>query len=256
MKRFRREELRDIWGDEPAMIRRYRRIWESDAALQRFYRFLWAWAMQDLGPGPIIELGGGAGLIREDYPEVITTDLLPFPWTDVVCDASRPPFQPASAGGLLSIGAFHHFENRRRLFEEAARILRPGGRCIIIDPFITPLGSLVQRLGSEEDLDLAEPPLDDGAGGPGEQPLLEANVARATILFIRNRGLFEQTFPELRITKIEPVNLFRHVAAGSLVQKSPLPAWMYPLAECVDRLLHPFVRWTGMCMKAVIEKGS
>jgi SAM-dependent methyltransferase len=45
----------------------------------------------------------------------------------VAGDASRMPFATASFDGLISVEAAFHFPSRRRFFEEAIRVLRPGG---------------------------------------------------------------------------------------------------------------------------------
>lgn len=42
-------------------------------------------------------------------------------------DACRMPFPAASFDGLISVEAAFHFPSRRRFFEEAFRVLRPGG---------------------------------------------------------------------------------------------------------------------------------
>jgi len=254
MRFFSRSELRDVWADEPRMILAYRKIWDASPILRRFYRDVWGYAMPYVRGSPVIELGGGAGFIRECYPEVISTDFLPFPESDLVCDATRLPFAAESIGSFVAVAFFHHCRNPRRLFAEVSRALAPGGRFIIFDPYISVASKVLYRFGTVESVDLNEAPLKSEEGA-GESPLLEANVARATILFERNRAVFEEAFPNLRVVRIERENLFRHIAAGSCVQKSPFPDWCYPVACLLDRFLEPFRRFTGMCLVVVLEKG-
>lgn len=255
MKWFRRKELLQVWEDEPSMMLQYRRIWDSSPVLRRFYRDLWGMAMTEVRDRPVVEIGGGAGLIREYYPEVITSDYHFTPWTNLVCDASRLPFSPESVGSYVAVAFFHHCVNPRRLFEEILRTLVPGGRCVIVDPYFGTIAPLIYRYGTDETFDLTEPPFETEAR-VSARPLLEANVARATVVFERHRSLFEQTFPSLRIASIEHVNLFRHIAAGSFVQKSPFPDWFYSLTRLLDTALIPVSRYTGICMKVVLEKAS
>ena len=42
-------------------------------------------------------------------------------------DATRMPFRSAAFDGLISVEAAFHFPSRRRFFDEAFRVLRPGG---------------------------------------------------------------------------------------------------------------------------------
>jgi len=43
-------------------------------------------------PGRRLEIGSGAGIIREVYPNVITSDLKVLPFVDIVLSAERLPF--------------------------------------------------------------------------------------------------------------------------------------------------------------------
>lgn len=49
------------------------------------------------------------------------------PASPVCGDACRMPLRAASFDGLISVEAAFHFPSRRRFFEEALRVLRPGG---------------------------------------------------------------------------------------------------------------------------------
>ncbi len=54
----------------------------------------------------------------------------------VVCgDAERLPFPDASFDALTCCNSFHHYPNQGRAIAEFARVLRPGGLCVLVDGF-------------------------------------------------------------------------------------------------------------------------
>lgn len=58
---------------------------------------------------------------------------------------------PRSSGSFANIVLFdtpHHLENARYFFDEALRVLQPGGRVIIMDPY-SPSGLAVLHLELE-----------------------------------------------------------------------------------------------------------
>lgn len=100
--------------------------------------------------GPVLELDGGTGLFgrrlsREPgWPEVVCTDgsrpmleeaVAQAREAGVMLDFARTsgpmlPFQDQTLGAVLHPGALHLMAEVRTLFEEVARVLRPGGRYV------------------------------------------------------------------------------------------------------------------------------
>lgn len=100
--------------------------------------------------GTVVEVGCGRGagaeLLLEDRPGlryvgldlssehlVLTRKrLAPRPFTSVImADAGRLPLATGVADVLYSIEAAQHFEEPGRFYQEAARLVRPGGWCLL-----------------------------------------------------------------------------------------------------------------------------
>ena len=96
---------------------------------------------------------GGGGLARARGVE--QTDA----FTGSCYTAHRLPFPDRAFGGIVLLDVLHHLPEPVRFFDEAARLLRPGGRLALIEPGITPLSGPVYRLLHEEPVDMAADPL-------------------------------------------------------------------------------------------------
>lgn len=89
----------------------------------------------ELAEGGVVDLGSGND---RRHPAFTTVDILPYPEVDVVCDGDALPFADGSVAGLTSIVVMEHVPRPRPVFEEIARIVRPGGRIFLVVPFLQP----------------------------------------------------------------------------------------------------------------------
>src|SRR5262245_15438712 len=111
------------------VIRRHRTIWAVRPELRAVYQEWFAQLLRCVeGLRPVVEIGTGPGFLKEYFPQVISTDIIPTPYVDVVCDAGFLPFQSGSIGALVMIDVLHHLPRPLEFLAEASRILRPGGR--------------------------------------------------------------------------------------------------------------------------------
>src|SRR5262249_2481278 len=94
---------------------------------------------------PIVELGGGPGLLKSEAPYVVSTDVVALPWLDIVCDASSLPFRTGTIGGLLMVDFLHHLPKPLLFLAEAGRALQRGGRLAAIEPWISPVSYMIYR---------------------------------------------------------------------------------------------------------------
>jgi SAM-dependent methyltransferase len=121
-------------------IERNLRAWKSKPLLQEIYRGFYRQILELIDtaiPGNIVELGSGIGNLKAHLPQVITTDLFPNPWLDMVCDAYKLPFPDGSLSHLVLFDVFHHLRAPNAFLREARRALVPSGRVILFEPYMS-----------------------------------------------------------------------------------------------------------------------
>lgn len=222
--------------DDPRTTERRREIIRRKRFLRRLYEE-WYGLLRNRLPeveGTIVELGTGAGFMKEWIPGLTTTDVQPIEGVDLVLPADgRLPFADASLRAIVMTDVLHHLNDVRHFFREATRIIKPGGAVVMIEPWLTPWSRLVyHRLHSE--------PCQPEAAQweiPCQGPLSGANSALPWILFERDRDLFEREFPEWSQAVIEPLMPFAYLLSGGVSLRSFAPSWAYGLCRAIERKL-------------------
>ena len=127
-------------------IQKNLQLWKKKPLLRKvyadFYQTIAHHLRQDLN-GLTIEIGSGTGNIKDAIPTCIRTDLFPNPWVDRVENAYILSFMDASVATLILFDVFHHLRYPGTAIQEFHRVLVPGGRVIIFDPFISLAGRLI-----------------------------------------------------------------------------------------------------------------
>ena len=151
MSRARLEEHRRLWAAKPVLAQVYGPWFERLLAVPAR-----AARVVEVGAGPGT-LGTFAGHARPDL-RWLATDLERVPWNDVVADAGRLPLMNGCAGALLGLDVLHHLPDPAAFFREASRILAPGGRLALVEPWISPLSWPIYRFLHDEDCRLGVDP--------------------------------------------------------------------------------------------------
>jgi len=121
-------------------IRRNDEAWRRKPLLRRLYHGFYDRILALIDPtipGAIVEIGSGIGNLKERLPEAIATDLFRHAWLDLVCDGYHLPFAAGRVSHLILFDVFHHLETPSAFLREARRVLAPGGRVILVDPYIS-----------------------------------------------------------------------------------------------------------------------
>jgi SAM-dependent methyltransferase len=236
----------------------HRRAWDRNPALRALYAEWYGRIADQLPPlaiGPRVELGSGPGFARQFIPDLELTDLVRAPWHDRELDAEALPYGDASLGALVLFDVLHHLPSPRRFFAEAIRVLRPGGRLVMCEPYIGPLSYPVYKLFHEEPVDLGVDPLADQVGATARDPF-DSNQAIPTLLFGRARSAFERDFPSLVIGKVEHLAGPSYAASGGFSRGPllPMPLWS-ALNRWEARLPAVIRRGTAFRMLVTLERG-
>lgn len=190
--------------------------------------------------GPVVEIGSGGGLLKEQIAGVITSDMCGFPWIDVVCDARTLPFRDGSISVFYLQGVFHHIPDVEQFLAEIDRCLQPGGRLFMIEPHNTAWSSFLLRHFHHEPFD----PAGTWVLAEGGR-LSQANQALPWIVFFRDLVRFERRFPRLRIVRREPYGPFQYPLSGGLAVRQLVPTVGWPLVRVAERLCSPLLSVLG-----------
>lgn len=92
--------------------------------------------------GVTLDLGAGSAkyreMIKQRASKYVTFDIAPGPNIDVVGDVHHLPFDDRSFDTVVCTQVMEHVKEPWLMVEEIARILTPGGRCILTAPFNVP----------------------------------------------------------------------------------------------------------------------
>ncbi len=130
-------------------ILRNEQYWQRKPILAEIYRGFHrdiAANLSDLPAPLVVELGSGIGNIKEVIPHALRTDLFPNPWLDQTENAYALSFGSGTVSDLILFDVFHHLQYPGTALKEFWRVLRPGGRVLVFDPFISLMGLLVYGL--------------------------------------------------------------------------------------------------------------
>jgi len=238
---------------------RHRRVWEQKPVLRRIYEeeFFARLLSYRKTDGVSVEVGAGPGFFKRTLPSVISTDIVWCSWLDVVADAQKLPFQSSTVANIFGLDMLHHVASPMTFLLEAHRILVPGGRLILIEPWVTPFSFFIYRYFHQEDCDISAHPWE--LGGSREAPAKKAfdgNQAIPYLLFgPRHRSQTLGAVPALTLVILEPFSLFAYLLSFGFKPMNLLPEIFYPAVSRLERYTLPlWRRLAALRVLLVLEK--
>jgi SAM-dependent methyltransferase len=230
--------------------------WARKPILQKIYRGFHEEIARHLSPldAPlVVELGSGIGNIKEVIPHALRTDLFPNPWLDQVENAYELSFADGTVSDLILFDVFHHLRYPGTALREFVRVLRPGGRVLIFDPFISLLGLAVygpshhEPIGWWKDIVWNAP-----KGWSADQADYYAAQGNATRIF------FGRMAPNLLkdwtvVGKLR-FAAFSYAASGGYSGPQLYPNRLYPFLSSIDRVLDQIPALFATRLLVVLEK--
>lgn len=238
----------DVWA-------RHREIWKHKPILRNIYGDWYGEIARWMVPGITLELGGGTGNLKHFSPRVISTDIVRLPWLDAVADAQALPFPKACLSNIILVDVLHHIEQVQLFFDEAERVLLPGGRLVILEPYISWVSWLVYSWLHPEPVNLKENVLAIRQANPFRQPF-DGNQAVATILFQRQFEEFQRRYPDLEMISRRRLACLVYPLSGGFSRPALFPEWMFKSLMMLDRSLETWSSLFAFRLLAVLQKRS
>ena len=238
--------------DDPATTLLHGEIIQAKPFLRKvyvdFYR-QFRKAVPDPEKKVLVELGSGGGFIKEVIGNVITTDILDLPNVDKVLSATDMPFEDGTVDAFVMFDVLHHITDPRAFFTEALRCLKGSGKIVMIEPANTWWSRFVYKNFHHEVFDTqAQWELEEIG------PVSHGNGAMPWIIFSRDRKMFEDEFPSLRIVGMRNHTPLRYLLSGGLTLRQLVPSFTYPAVKAVEYLLSPANYFLGMFQTIELEK--
>ena len=254
MKNLLRHHLAsDLDLDSQKATETHERIIREKAFLQKIYSE-WGMKIASLMPnnpkGIVLEIGSGGGCLKTFIPEVITSEILPHKNVHLRIDARFLPFSEKTIKAIVMTDVFHHIPDVRKFLHECARCVQPGGRIIMIEPWLTKWSAFIYTKLHHE------PCLPDTPNWSFRDtgPLSAANLALPWIVFKRDQETFITEFPELEVNLIQPDWPIAYLLSGGVSMKSFAPGFSYSFLRSLESLFRPVMDYIAMFAIIVLER--
>jgi SAM-dependent methyltransferase len=217
-----------------------------------FYRLI-AKKLSNLPDSKIVELGSGLGNIHEFIPNCLRTDLFPNPWIDQIENAYQLSFADESMSDLILTDVFHHLKYPGTALKEFSRVLRMGGRVILLEPCISALGLLVYGVLHDEPIAVTKKiEWHAPEGWSPEQIDYYAAQGNASRIFLGKR--FHHRLGDWKKIETQRLSAIAYAASGGFSKPQLYPTSALPLIRKLEKVLDLFPILFATRLLVTLEK--
>ena|ERR1700752_4946434 len=217
-----------------------------------FYRLI-AKHLSGLSESKIVELGSGLGNIHDVIPDCIRTDLFPNPWIDQIENAYKLSFADESVSDLILTDVFHHLKYPGTALNELHRVLRTGGKVIMLEPCLSALGLFVygalhdEPIAVTKNIEWFAPEI-----WKPENIDFYAAQGNATRIFITNK--YRSNLRNWK--KVETIRLsaIAYAASGGYSKPQLYPTAFLPFIKKLEKILDLFPTLFATRLLVILEK--
>jgi SAM-dependent methyltransferase len=205
---------------------------------ETLYRELFR-SVQAIGSKRILEIGSGTSPLKQFVPNVITSDVLPMDYLDLVFDChdiAEVTAIPDHSIDLIALtNVLHHLRDPLLFLRRATRKLVPGGEVYIVEPYFSLMSYPLYKLLHTEPVDfrIRRPRIERVEG-----PLSTSNQAMAHMIFYSRRQWLQELSDcyDLEQTRRDHFTGLAYMVTGGISRTFPVPGWIYrPFLAC-DRV--------------------
>jgi hypothetical protein len=230
--------------------------WHQKPLLQKLYADFYTLIAQNLSNIPdakIVELGSGLGNIRNVIPNCLCTDLFPNPWIDQTENAYQLSFADETISDLILTDVFHHLKYPGTALKEFRRVLRKGGRVIMLEPCMSALGLLVYGIPHDEPIAIVKKiewlaP----AGWSSEQVDYYASQGNATRIFLGKK--FRSCLTGWQRIETIRFSAMAYAASGGFSKPQLYPTSLLPVIKKLEKVFDLFPALFATRLLVILEK--
>jgi len=185
----------------------------------------------------VVEIGAGAGFTNEFIKvNIITTEILPYPWVDICVDGVNMPFGAGTIDVVICYNVLHHFATPIKFLYDLHGCLKSGGYLLIFEPNPSFLFLLALRIMRHEgwsfDVDVFDPtalvndPADPWSG----------NNAISQLMF-HDKRVFQENVPGFEILHDRFTECIMFPLSGGVTAKTKtmeLPTAVLKVIDWID----------------------